>query len=87
MFLCVGPNCWGRGLTAKEALTNAKKNRPTFCTGPFSYNLYEGTDRIYVDGVGRIRDFQEPKLLEQVRHDGERVTITEYENDSQLSQL
>lgn len=87
MFLCVGPNCWGRGLTAKEALKNAETNRPGFHTGPFSYNLYEGTDRIWVDGVGRIRDFQEPKLLEQVRHGGERVTITEYENDSQLSQL
>jgi hypothetical protein len=87
MFLCVGPNCWGRGLTAKEAVKNARKNLSAFFTAPFSYNLYEGTDRIYVDGVGRIRDFEPPRLLEQVRHGGERVVITEYENDSQLSQL
>ena len=88
MILCVGPNCWGRGRTTAEAVKNAKANRPTFYTGLLrSYNLYEGTDRIWVDGVGRVRDFEPPKLLEQVRHGSERVVITEYENDSQLSCL
>ena len=40
MFLCVGPNCWGRGLTTEEAVRNAKANRPSFHTGlQLSYNI------------------------------------------------
>lgn len=28
VFVCIGPNCWGKGRTAKEAHQNAKANAP-----------------------------------------------------------
>jgi len=33
-YLIIGPNCWGRGKTAAEALKIAKRNRPTAGIGP-----------------------------------------------------
>lgn len=34
-FMCIGPNCWGRGNTAKEAYQNARANAPHGYRGLF----------------------------------------------------
>ena len=34
-FVCIGPNCWGIGQTAKEAHRNAKANAPHGYRGAF----------------------------------------------------
>ncbi|HZV36619.1 MAG TPA: hypothetical protein VFB72_18725 [Verrucomicrobiae bacterium] len=34
-FVCIGPNCWGIGQTAKEAYKNAKREGPSRYRGIF----------------------------------------------------
>lgn len=53
-FLAVGPNCWGRGKTEKEALQYAKKNLPRLCTprkDVACYRVYRVGPGSYVDDI------------------------------------
>lgn len=28
VYICIGPNCWGKGATKESAIREAKKNQP-----------------------------------------------------------
>ena len=56
MYVAIGSNAWGRGLSRAEALRNARKNLPTFCDKKAAqFNVYDTDDaRCYVDERGRL---------------------------------
>ena len=54
VYLCVGPYCWGRGLTAAEAVKNAKANRARVYEGKrgWAFVLFDVDSSTTVDGMG-----------------------------------
>lgn len=62
-YLAVGPYCWGRGKTPKEAIKNMKANWPSgvikakptksVLEDPQIVNIYQGED-LAIDQMGRI---------------------------------
>ena len=56
MYVAMGSNTWGRGLSAGEALRNARNNLPTFADKQQAeFELFKTEDsRCYVDERGRL---------------------------------
>ena len=54
-FIVIGPNCWGKGSTKREAKRNAKREAPSWAKRPGTKCVvYEAPDSAYVDEMGAI---------------------------------
>lgn len=55
LYMAIGPNCWGRGMTAAEAVKNAKANAPRHLGAPkWGFILYDVQSDATIDGMGSI---------------------------------
>jgi hypothetical protein len=79
-FLCMGPYCWGTGKTAKEAVTNAKKNRIKIYEGKrgWWFILYDADVDLTVDDMGYlcyIRKEGVQPYIELARHNMSKESV------------
>jgi hypothetical protein len=76
-YLCIGPQCWGKGEGTGgpgRAVANAKQNWPRgFSSGKnMDYDLWLVPESAYIDYMGTLRwdtGDTEPVILKQVRFD------------------
>src|SRR5437899_100313 len=54
LYLCIGPNTWGRGTTVAEAVKNAKSNFSGSLSGPWKWIMYDVQHDATIDGMGMI---------------------------------
>jgi hypothetical protein len=78
-FLVIGPFCFGKADTEKQAIANAKKNAPS--SEKFgNYSVYLVPPDTGVDGLGRIiwkEGTANPIILYKKMKDGKEQPITE----------
>jgi hypothetical protein len=54
IYLCIGPNCWGRGTTPAEALKNAKRGFSASLCGPWRWIMYDAQGDAVIDDMGSV---------------------------------
>lgn len=76
-FLVVGPFCFGKAGTEKEAIANCKKHAPN--REMKTYCVYLVPPDAGVDGMGRIswKDGTQPIIMLKKVKDGKETEITE----------
>lgn len=52
-YLCVGPNCWGKAFTAKQAEQNARSSFSRSLGGPWKFIMYDAPADCVIDEMGR----------------------------------
>ena len=77
MYLCIGPNCWGKGDTIGLAVRGCRSQLPSFHSSLMDYNLYEVHDDAYVNDLGNIRSETPPKKIREVRYSGKQRVVKE----------
>lgn len=67
MFICVGPNCWGKGDTKEVAMKNCAKAGHGMRMLKKHYLVYEGPEDMDVNDIdGRVRSYIGPiKVVEK----------------------
>jgi len=61
-YFAVGPHCWGKDITAKKAISNAKSNFPSFA-GKWKFLLYDAPADTYIDDMGSSYTETESKAV------------------------
>jgi hypothetical protein len=54
IYLCIGPNTWGRGTTPAEAVKNAKANFSRSLSGSWKWIMYDAQADAVIDDMGSI---------------------------------
>lgn len=53
-YLCIGPNCWGKGFTEEQAVKAAKSNFSRSIGGPWKLLMFDAPADAMVGGMGTI---------------------------------
>jgi len=61
-YLAVAPNCWGKAVTAKDAIKNARKHFPSF-VGQWKFLLYDAPADTVVNDMGYAETKTEEKAV------------------------
>lgn len=67
VYFVVGPYCWGKGKTLRQATRNAQKNKPSYLCRA-KYQKWIAPPSISIDDMGRISwDKGDPSPVEITR--------------------